>query len=168
MTFTDRYVDAVAHENAICVQLGRRGWSVEPFGQALLSERMRDGMRQVHYPVFWRWLPDLIACRDGRIVLVDGKYELRTDTPNFSVEMSARHAHLCMLDLGAPIVYVFGDMSCNYCDDLIPERGYGSLGGAGRVDGVRGSGTPFVLVKKSQQLHLDEIFGPPLELFEPW
>lgn len=166
MTFVDRKQLAESHEYAIQVELERRGWSVQPFGIALLADEVRDALRRVQPPSYWRWLPDLVAMRDGRMVLIDGKDEQRKDTPNFAIEEMALAAHRNMAFFGIPIVYVFSDMSCNWNSDDFAYSGrrFAPMGSSGRVEGVRGSGTPFVLVPKSQQLHLDDIFGPPLDM----
>jgi hypothetical protein len=165
VTFAERKHLAESHEFAIRVELERRGWTVEPFGIALLSDHMRQALRQVQPLALWRWLPDLIATRDRRTVLVDGKDEQRNDTPNFAVEETAILAHRTMATLGVPIVYVFSDMSCNFnCDDLLNQgRRVGPTHGGSRVQGAAGSGTPFWLLPKRHQLHLDEVFGAPLD-----
>lgn len=161
MSFTERKVNADAHELAIQHELERRGWHVEPFGIGMLQPTTRDHLHTVQPPTFWRWLPDLIASRDGRVVLVDGKGEQRNDTPNFAIETMAILAHRSMSVFGVPIVYVFSDMSCNWLSDEFlagAVRWYTPEPGRHRVHSA-GSGTPFVLVPKSAQLHMDDVFG---------
>lgn len=161
MTFTERYRDARAHEYAIQTELERRGWYVEQFGQALLSDRAKESLHRVEL-TYWRWLPDLIASKDDQVLLVDGKTERRCDTPFFSIETNAHLAHLAMSGLRLPIVYVFADMSCNYHDCVTKAREFGDPNAGGRVAGVNGSGTAFILVEKSEQQHLDAVFGEPI------
>lgn len=161
VTFTERYRDARAHEEAIQTELERRGWHVEQFGQALLSDRTKESLHRVQL-TYWRWLPDLIASKDDKVLLVDGKTERRCDTPYFSIETNAHLAHLAMSGLRLPIVYVFADMSCNYHDCVTTAREFGDPSAGGRVATVNGSGTAFILVDKSEQQHMDAVFGEPV------
>lgn len=169
MSFTGRKVLADAHERAIKSELERRGWHVEPFGIGMLQATTREHLHGVRPATLWRWLPDLIASRDGRVVLVDGKGEQRNDTPNFAIELMAIYAHRSMAVFGVPIVYVFNDMSCNWLTDefIAGAKWFMPEPGRHRVQSA-GSGTPFVLVPKSAQLHMDVVFGPAYDDDEPW
>lgn len=111
--------------------------------------------------VLWRWIPDMIAVKGNRVALVDPKSELRNDTANFAVEINALQAHRAMSPLGLRIVYVFGDMSCNFPEDLVAVGRFMPDVGSQRV-AANGSGTPFVLVRKHDQLPMDKLFGEPL------
>ena len=150
--FANRMSTASEHEKNVCARIRSLGWQCEPFGQALLSEPMREALRRFKTPV--RWMPDLIAVRD-EILFVDAKSEQRRDTPNFSVECASWESDKrWSIALAAPVVYVFADFSANYIDALRPIRTISEDRG-----GTSGSGTAFILVRKSDQLHLEEIFG---------
>jgi hypothetical protein len=64
--------------------------------------------------------------------------------------------------LGLRIVYVFGDLSCNTPESIVPVKWFMPDPGRKRV-AANGSGTPFALVLKSEQLPLDRVFGSPIE-----
>lgn len=65
-------------------------------------------------------------------------------------------AHSMMACLGLPVIYVWADFTCNQPHllkivkwQLDPLRGQ-----------VAGSGTPFLLVRKTDQRPFDDVFGP--------
>lgn len=151
------------HEEAVGQKLESHGWLVHPWGQGLFAddetgEQVRAAL-VLHQPkTMWRWIPDLIAVRNQRVYLVDPKTDLRQDTPNFSIEVDAYMAHLAMSSLGLPVVYVWQDFTCNtpiglqpHRWELEPQRGK-----------VGGSGTPYALIRKADQLPFAAIFGPPV------
>ncbi len=155
----DRLHHGRQHEIAVRERLGVHGWTVQDWGQGLLDDGIRVPLRHGRQglPVLWRWLPDLIAAkwRNGRysVILVDPKTDLRTDTANFSIELSAWQAHLAMLPLGLPIVYVWSDFSCNVAQSLMPAR---------ILPGVDAGRTAFMLVRKEDQMPFNSYFGPPV------
>lgn len=143
---------ALDHERAVMERIRSAGWSCEPFGQAMLTEAIRKILRRHRTPI--RWMPDLLAIRE-EVLLVDAKYELRTDTPNFSIECDAIEAHKrWSVALASPVVYVFPDFTVNTVESLRPIHEFHNVRGQ-----TRGSGTDFVLVRKSDQHPFDEIFG---------
>jgi hypothetical protein len=149
---SERLRRAKEHEIAVCERITAAGWTCEAFGQGMLSETMRDVLKVHRTPI--RWMPDLIAVRD-EVLLIDAKYELRTDTPNFSIECSAIDAHQrWSIALAVPIVYVFADFTVNYVHGLRPVHEFHDVRGQ-----TRGSGTDFVLIRKDEQHPFDEIFG---------
>lgn len=154
------------HEQRVRFELERRGWTVQHFGQGLFAEEIRRALQFQPFKVMWRWLPDLIAARDGRALLVDPKSDIRTDTPNFSIEQAAICTHNFMLGMGLPIVYVFSDLSCNYVHEIDVERVL--LACTEGPLATAGSGTPFALVRKDKQISLDEVFGVPLPIVDGW
>lgn len=158
----DRLHIGQTHERRVQAELERRGWYVQPWGQGLLHERVRQALNDKAPVVLWRWIPDLIAVKEPRICLIDPKSDYRSDTPNFSIEISAIQAHRAMSCLGLRVVYVFADMSCNTPEDLRPIRWEMPDPGRRRV-AANGSGTPYALVRKSDQHPLDKWFGPALE-----
>ena len=165
-SFADRMALAGPHEQAVLAELAGRGLSVEPFGQALLSDGLRDALRKTD--TLMRWLPDIAGWRPGKPkpFLVDAKNCITTKTENHSIEMRALlAARITML----PVFYV--------CDD------YRALSAAGVFEdgpdghccpecwalpahcpdhkrrGRRGTGTPYVLVRRERCVPLERIFG---------
>ena len=158
----DRLRIGQAHERQVQTELERRGWYVQPWGQGLLDDRVRQALNDRAPIVLWRWIPDLIAVRGERIYLVDPKTDYRPESPNFSIEISAIQAHRAMSCLGLRIVYVFGDLTCNTPENIRPVGWFMPDPGRRRV-AANGSGTPFALVLKSEQVPFDSCFGAPLE-----
>lgn len=147
----------LSHETAVADRLRSFGWHVEPFGQGLFTDVIRSSMQHHDPPVLLRWLPDLIASRAGRIVLVEAKSRT-SDTPNNSLEIDCLSAlTTCEACWSIPVVIVWGDFTVNRPRDLRPFRWVTQ-----RESWVSGSRTPFVLVRKSDQLPFERFFGRAL------
>jgi hypothetical protein len=168
-----RMTDAQQHEQDVYAKIDAPGRVVEPFGQGLLSPKVRDYLKETESLL--RWLPDLVVMIPAarQLVLVDAKGCLSTNTnsPNHSIEMrSLLGAQLT----GLPVWYVCQDFralsmisviedgpdrTCcrdcwqtfrsnpgalpKYCPVYAPRRGWGR------------SGTPFVLVRKDRCVPLE-------------
>lgn len=146
-----------AHERAVAEKLTENGWHVEAFGQGLFTERTKRAMQQHHPKIMLRWLPDLIASRGTRVILVEAKWSDRTDTDNFSIEIDSMAA-LTATEVvwGIPVYIVWRDFSCNRAARLRHVRW------EPRPTGTQGSNTPYMLVAKKDQHPFDEAFGRPL------
>ncbi len=162
-----------AHEQAVEGWLYARGLTVEPFGQALLSEALRDVLKGDENRSLLRW-----CWRPGkpRLFLVDAKHCIGAATPNHSIELRALLAsRMTMLPvfyvcedgkaLSAASVLEDGDDGgcCPECwklalDDIwgraLPER-CPEHARRGRL----GSGTPYALVRRDRCISLDRLFG---------
>lgn len=168
-----------SHEQAVAEKLRRHGWLVHPWGQGLFAdderglsacgsghtrcgecvgvgERVREALVCHEPKTMWRWIPDLIAIKAGRVCLVDPKTDQRGDTPNFSLEVDAYMTHMAMRSFGLPIVYVWQDFTCNAPQLLEPVRWVLEP----QRGKVAGSGTPFILIRKADQYPFDSYFGP--------
>lgn len=154
-TFSHRIKLASDHEVAVRAMLEERGWACEPFGQALLSERMRELLRRTRSAI--RWLPDIIACNAEWVILVDAKESQRLDTANWSIEQAAYDAgSLFQSALGHPLLYVWHDFTANFHDALVFVN---DEPWSGRTQRTMGSGTPYWLIRKSQQRSLDDVLS---------
>jgi len=150
----------VEHENHVQAELERRGWTVQPWGQGVLDEAIRQALQVREPPCPYRWFPDLIAAKGTKVCLVDPKSDT-SKTENFSVEIAAYGAHTGMWHMwGVPVIYVFDDLTCNLVHKLQPVRWIVPDPGRTRV-AAAGSGTPFMLIRKSDQESLDYMFGTP-------
>lgn len=156
-TGTQRMEIGEQFETAIIGALRARGWYAEPFGQAMLTARMRQYMRATDTPA--RWLPDVIAAKRvavQQIVYVDAKAgdEWRR-TGNHDVETAAVTAAAGWADFTNCATYLaFTDWSVT-----TPDRAL-TCGRPGRWDG-NGSDTPFLLISRvSVCMPFDAIFGP--------
>lgn len=159
--FQKRMADGKAHELAVLEKLIRHGWDAEYFGQAMLSERMREYLRTQHTHV--RWMPDVIAGKRVAnrtvIAFVDAKGGHRwKDTGNHDIEKSALKAAEKWIDLSGetcPFYFVFGDFRVATPADVRDNCADGIFNG-------RGSGTPFVLVPADKCRPFESVFGDPL------
>lgn len=175
-TFAERMALAGPHEQAVLNELTGRGLSVEPFGQALLSAGLRDALRTTDS--LMRWLPDIAGWRPGKPkpFLVDAKNCITTKTENHSIEMRALlAARITML----PVFYVCDDYRalsaaavfddgpdghcCSECWALACDDPWGRALPTHCPDhkrrGRRGTGTPYVLVRRERCVPLERIFG---------
>lgn len=152
--FESRIGFAEAHEALVAEHIRAAGWTCGPWGQALLTDELRDALRATDCPA--RWSPDLLAVHGVRWLFVDAKAEIRTDTPNFSIELSAFRSHVAWRDANRQLgsfVYVWDDLTCSYIEDL--EDGQIKVG---EYHGS-GSGTPFGLVSKTVTRPFESVFG---------
>ncbi len=156
MTGPNRLHHGRAHEIAVRERLQRHGWIVQDWGQGILSDEIRVALRVGgrEPAVLWRWIPDLIAVKGSRVVLIDPKSDLRSDTAYFSIEIGAWQAHLAMLPLGLHVVYVWADFTCNTAQGLKPV--------GDPKPGVSEGRTWFYLIRKDEQKSFEWAFGPPL------
>lgn len=169
MTLTcweERNQAAAKHEQMVKQQLEIRGWYVRSWGQGIMDDVVKSILRAKSPVVLWRWLPDLIATKGKKIYLIDAKTDIIKNTPNFSVELHAVIAHKAMSPLGLRIIYVFDDMSCNVPERLIPIRWTIPPDEQDCVIS-NGSGTPYILVRKCDQIPMDTVFGKPLTTIIP-
>jgi len=140
------------HE-ALCglikMDLRRKGWFAESFGQEQLSAAMRMALQSCTdwegRPTGLRWLPDLIAVGGPLAVLIDAKSGERwRTTGNVCVEKAAldaavRFSHALKID----VYFIFTDGSAISAIQLDHCAKWGvSWRG-------RGSGTPFWLFQKA-------------------
>ena len=104
-----------------------------------------------------RWMPDIIACRDSVVILVDAKEAQRLDTPNWTIEAAAFDAGTAFqATFGHPLLYVWHDFTANLHDELVFANSdpWGGL--------TRGSGTPYWLVRKTTTRPLDDVLAETL------
>lgn len=176
MTGEERLANAHAHEQAVRAELSARGLVIEPFGQALLSESVRAMLQTTR--TLLRWLPDLIGWRPlkPRPFLIDAKHCIGgSKTPFHSFEIRAL---LAARIIGLPVIYVcdeyrallaeepFNGVDGGCCDECWRLANTGLLGGSvpdrcpeHARRGGRGSGTPYVLIKRTRCVGLDKLFG---------
>ncbi len=142
-----------AHEQAVAERLREVGWHVEPFGQGLFSEKLRSALQHHQPPVLIRWLPDMIATRRGRVVLVEAKSRGSNDTPNHSLEIACLTSmQVCEACWSVPVYLVWSDFTVSIPRYIEPNR-------VELHPRVKGSCTPFVLVPKSQGKPFSYYFG---------
>lgn len=149
-SFAFRMDGASNHEQNVRDLLINHGWYVDPFGQAQLSENMRVSLQRIDTSL--RWLPDFIATKSHRVVLVDAKSG-RTDTRHFDIECRSLESHAALEQLWlVPVFYVFADFTVGWPQIVKQHCTPGP-----RTH--RGSGTPYVLVRRAVMKPFETVFG---------
>ncbi len=139
------------HEQRVAGELRARGWTVDPWGQGVLSAEVRDAIQRGESRL--RFLPDLIAARNGELVTVECKDRMRSaDSGRYAIARQCVNFGLQMLALGVPLLYVFGNLGV-----LLPTEvmTYGRIGPR-----VIGSGA-YYLVPERLGHQFDDVFGTP-------
>lgn len=149
MSWNQRKLVGDAHEMRVGGELAARGWDVDPWGQAILSESVRRAVSRTR----WKNFPDLVAARDGDLVAIDakdrmssaetGRYAISRECVSFGLQFVAA--------FGVPIFYVFGNLGV-----LTPQEvmSYGNIG-------PRGMGGSYYLVNGRLAHQFDDVFGSP-------
>jgi len=108
LTFDQRLSIGLAHERDVAAELVLRGWTVDPWGQGVLSPATRRAVQNTESTL--RWTPDFVASRDGTVVLIDAKGSTSPGSGRHCVSRSALKAgtqYTAWMDL--PLYYVFSD-----------------------------------------------------------
>lgn len=143
-----------SHEEAVANRLREHGWHVEPFGQGLFSELIRNTMLHHEPKVMLRWLPDLIASRNGVLRLIEAKSRT-SKTENHSLEIDSLMAlTACEVVWGVPVVIVWSDFTVNRPRALKVVRWVTTPDAR-----TNGSKTPFVLLRKTDQQAFEWAFA---------
>lgn len=144
MTFSDRLSFSYRYEQHVIWVLQQQGFCAEPFGQAMLSDAMRDQLRRNQTKV--RWLPDIVAAGEGQVFYVDAKASTAEKTGNHAVETASTESLLEFQRFsGDPVFYAFPHHNV---DTFVPLDEWAAAKWAGNFYG-HGSGTPFDLAKCS-------------------
>ncbi|MFI0242833.1 hypothetical protein [Streptomyces sp. NPDC016845] len=141
-----------AHEQCVARELGKRGWTVDEWGQGVLSPAARAALRRSNS--FLRWTPDLIAARGPHLFMIDCKSRMTSRAPGrHAVEAAAVTAHLQLAAwTGMPVCYVFDNLDVLTPLDVLMTGGRGPRS-------ARGSGSPYHLVPVQHALDFDTVFG---------
>ena len=158
MSFQTRIAQAHQHEQWVIDHLTSRGWLAESFGQAMLSEPMREHLRRVDTSV--RWMPDIIAAKNyaagERIIFIDAKAgDKYKQTGNHDIELSALQSAERWIELSGdkcPYYFIFENGSVSTPGDVREFCWSGSFRG-------NGSGTPFVLFPAAICRDFTAVFG---------
>jgi hypothetical protein len=156
--FAARKTEAEAWEAQVAFQLQTQGWLVERFGQGLWSQGMHDLLMHTQAPLggpnLIRWLPDLLAVKrhpNGSVQSFFVEVKNCKGARHAIEERSVRCAELLQA-LGTPVIFVFEDWHVLTAEAIRYH---------GRQGPVRsqGSGTPYLLVERSQSWPWFEVFS---------
>ena len=150
-SFGGRLSVGTAHERRVSTELRARAWTVDPWGQGVLSAEIRDAIQRGESRL--RFLPDLIAARNGELITIDCKDRMRsTDSGRYAVARQCVNFGLHIAALGIPLYYVFGNLGV-----LLPTevQAYGWNGPQ-----VAGNGA-YYLVPERLGHQFDDVFGKP-------
>jgi Holliday junction resolvase len=150
-TWQERKQVGDAHERRVLNELEARGWTVAPWGQGVLPVAIQAALSQSESQ--WRHFPDLVAARDGEVITIDAKDQMRSgETERYAVGKRCVSFGLQFLAaFGIPVFYVFGNLGV-----LTPQEvsSYGTVG-------PRARGGAYYLVNGRIAHHFDDVFGAP-------
>ena len=150
-TYVDRTAVGDAHEMRVARELGERGWTAGPWGQAILPEQVVKSIRDSGSR--FRHFPDLVAARPGEVVAIDAKDRMRsTETGRYAISRECVSFGLQFVAaFGIPVYYVFGNLGV-----LCPTEvmSYGRIG-------PRSTGGAYYLIGERLAHHFDDVFGSP-------
>ena len=153
-SFAARLALGQKHERRVADELRRRRWTVDEWGQGVLSGPIRDAIRRSDSRL--RFLPDLIAAQDGELVTIDCKDRMQSaDTGRYAVSRNCVNFGLQLAALGVAVFYVFGDLGV-----LVPTE----VMSYGRIGPTRSVGGAYFLVSSRFLHNFDEVFGRPTEV----
>lgn len=142
-----------ALEQRVAEELTLRGWSVSPWGQAILDEHTRSVLRRTDSAL--RWTPDLSVTRGEITVMVDCKASMTSAVSDrHAVERAAVKSHLQFTAFNdIPVYYVFDNLGVLSPHDVMLA---GRIGPHTKV----GSGAPYYLIGTGHDRPFDDVFGP--------
>ncbi|MEV7416543.1 hypothetical protein [Streptomyces sp. NPDC089919] len=151
-SFQQRKAVGDAHEKRIAEELTARGWSVNPWGQGVLTQPVQAALRMTDSSL--RWTPDLLAAKGDHLTMIDCKSSMTSRaTRRHAIERAAVHSHFQLVAWSElPIYYVFDNL-----DVLTP---YDALtAGQTGPHSLSGSGAPYLLVPTTERRTFDSTFG---------
>lgn len=77
ISFAERKAVGDDHETRVRRELESRGWTVDPYGQGVLSDNAKQALQRTESPM--RWDPDMIATRGLTVCLIDAKGSTKGD-----------------------------------------------------------------------------------------
>lgn len=121
-TFSRRMHLVMPHEQQVIERLTDAGWYATKWGQELLHEDVRRALRNARPISYARWMPDILATRDGELRWIDAKAtgSENRDTGNYSLEKDAHTANLLWSQWFGIVYYVWGDFMVSRAPDLEP------------------------------------------------
>lgn len=148
--FHNRLDVAQDHEVDVRKWFEADGWVLAHAGLHGVPPDFRLAIKRT--PSLLRWMPDLMAVKDTRVLLIEAKMSLAPKHPNWCIETkSLEAAEMC--EALAEVVFVFPDRTYaspalvrRWCDDYFNDPG--------RASATGGSGTPFMRFPKNQSLSL--------------
>ena len=150
-TFSERLLAGDIHQQRVEKELDARAWSVTPWGQGILPEPIRQGIRDSGSR--FRHFPDLVAARPGELVTIDAKDRMRsTATGRYAISRECVSFGLQFVAaFGIPVYYVFGNLGVLGPADVMS---YGTIG-------PRSTGGAYYLINERLAHHFDDVFGYP-------
>lgn len=150
-SYEERKEEGDDHEKRVQRELGRRGWTVDPYGQGVISEIARRVLQQSESRL--RWDPDFIVTRDPHQFWVDAKSSMwgKNARRYFVSKQSLASAVLVEAHTLMPVYYVFHNLSVATPHDVI------------RFCGLRHftEAASYVSFPVDLPMPFDSMFGPP-------
>lgn len=149
--FAERKAAGDAHEFRVRQELELRGWTVDSYGQGILSGEVKRALGRTES--LTRWDPEFIAACGSVIRYVDAKGSLRgahTDQNFISRKAVAAHLKLAA-ERDIPVFYVFDDLGVLTPAEVMRHAGVERLGNA----------AGYLAVPRKHSRSFDVVFGSP-------
>lgn len=147
--FAERKAAGDIHEARVRKELETRGWTVDLYGQGILSDPVKRALGLTES--VRRWDPEFLVACGSTIRYVDAKGSLRgvRGDQNF-VSRKAIAAHLkLMADSDIPVYYVFEDLGVLTPAEMMQLADYERIGNA----------PGYLTVPRVKSHPFDEVFG---------
>ena len=147
-SFAERLAIGDAHEKHVRSELEARGWTVDQWGQALLSESTREALAQTSSML--RFEPDIIASKSGLVVMIDCKASISPESGKRHLSRQAFEAGLAFAgERLAQFYFVFHDMSVVVPHELLMPG----------WDGPRNARQAYYVIPNDRCIAFDIAFG---------
>jgi Holliday junction resolvase len=151
-TYAERAAVGQSHEQRVARELEVRGWTVAPWGQGILPDRIKRAIRDTGSK--FRHFPDIVAARPGELIAIDAKDQMHsTETGRYAISRECVAFGLQFYAaFGLPAFYVFGNLGVLCPTEVLS---YGRIGPGA-------SGGAYHLVSGRLAHQFDDVFGRPV------
>lgn len=158
MTFEARLSHALEWEVQVKNALEKIGFLTNPYGQGVqLEPEFRHAIRRMNTnttAVFVRYLPDwIVAMKNESCYLVEAKSTM-SSTPNYAYELASHRVGMDLHSIGVDVIVVFSEWRASFVYDIEFVRKFEG----DQLNHVRGSRTPFGLIRKDSILSFNAFF----------
>lgn len=155
--YNERIESGVKWENDVKQKLEKMGYPVSCYGQSQLNPDFRKIIRFLNKSStarFIRYLPDLVIKIKNECYFIEAKTDIGT-TNNYSYEQSSYNIGQKLSYIGVNVIIVFTGWRADFIYNLYIHREFDNFQ---KTLNVKGSRTPFLLIKKNTVPPFDDFF----------